>query len=513
MADQETRHFSSSSIHFKNCSTFAENFLRLYKKLLGQTAVYGLSSVLVRIFPFLIAPIVTKAFGPSASSPFVDWYSIAGVITVLLTHGMETSFFRFAQEENISKKTLVSTTAMSILTAGLLYLILGYVFRYQLAAAFETPDQVNFLVIFLFILSFDAFATIPSAVLRLEGKPVLYMLSKVIGSLVYFGLVYFFIRILKNAPDGILGLKYNPEIGVGYVFIANLVQSIVTLAIVGKEFVNFSLKAFDFQLWKKIMNYSWPVMVAGLAGVVNQTLDRQFLKYLLPESEARHQIGVYGAVYKIATFITVFRQAYQLGIEPYFFASFKDKNNHKTYTVLMDIFVICNCLIFLFLMVNLQWISELYLRNPLYYEGIEIIPWVMLGALFLGIYLNLSIWYKLSDKTRVGLYISLIGAAITIAINVFFIPKFGYWASAIAALVTFTSMMIISYLWGRAEYPIPYNTGKIALYLGITIGFSLISFYLFRTNYFIGNALLATFILLVIYKEKTIVNSIRNAKY
>lgn len=480
----------------------------MYKKLLGQTAVYGLSAVLVRIFPFLIAPIVTKAFGPAASSPFVDWYSIAGVITVLLTHGMETSFFRFAQEENISKKTLVSTTATSILTAGLLYLILGYVFRYHLAAAFETPDQVNFLIIFLFILSFDAFATIPSAVLRLEGKPVLYMLSKVIGSLVYFGLVVFFIKWLPKFPNGILGLKYNPEIGVGYVFIANLIQSIVTLAIVGKEFLNFSLKSFDFKLWKKIMNYSWPVMVAGLAGVVNQTLDRQFLKYLLPEADARHQIGVYGAVYKIATFITVFRQAYQLGIEPYFFSSFKDKNNHKTYTVLMDIFVICNCLIFLFLMVNLQWISEKYLRNPLYYEGIEIIPWVMLGALFLGIYLNLSIWYKLSDQTRVGLYISLIGAGITIVINFLFIPQYGYWASAIAALVTFSSMMVISYIWGRIQYPIPYNTSKILMYLGLTISFSLISFYFFRTNYIVGNLFLLIFVGFILLKEKAIVNRI-----
>lgn len=480
----------------------------MYKKLLGQTAVYGLSSVLIRIFPFIIAPIVTKAFGPSASSPFVDWYSIAGVITVLLTHGMETSFFRFAQEKEISKKTLVSTTALSIISIGLLYLILGYVFRQQLADAFQTPNQVNFLVIFLFILSFDAFATIPSAVLRLEGKPVLYMTSKVAGSLIYFFLVVFFIKWLPNMPNGFLGLKYNPEIGVGYVFIANLVQSIVTLAIVGREFVNFSFKSFDFQLWKRIMGYSWPVMIAGLAGVVNQTLDRQFLKYLLPEEEARHQIGVYGAVYKIATFITVFRQAYQLGIEPYFFSSFKDKNNHKTYAVLMDIFVICNCLIFMGLMVNLQWISERYLGNAKYYEGIEIIPFVMLGALFLGIYLNLSIWYKLSDQTRVGLYISLIGAAITIAINFIFIPEFGYWASSFAALITFTTMMVISYIWGRLWYPIPYNTQKVLLYLAISVSLSLVSFYYFRTNYIVGNLLFISFLAFVVYKEKAMINKI-----
>lgn len=474
----------------------------MYKKLLGQTAVYGLSSVLIRIFPFIVAPIVTSAFGPSASSPFVDWYSIAGVITVLLTHGMETSFFRFAQEKEISKKTLVSTTSLSIISIGLIYLILGFVFRQQLADAFQTPDQVNFLVIFLFILSFDAFATIPSAILRLEGKPILYMLSKVLGSAVYFLLVLFFIKWLPNMPNGFLGYKYDSEIGVGYVFIANLVQSIVTLAIVGKEFVNFSIKSFDFKLWKRIMNYSWPVMIAGLAGVVNQTLDRQFLKYLLPEDEARHQIGVYGGIYKIATFITVFRQAYQLGIEPYFFSSFKDKSNHKTYAVLMDVFVVCNCLIFMGLMVNLQWIAEGYLGNSDYYEGIEVIPFIMLGTLFLGIYLNLSIWYKLSDQTKVGLYISLIGAAITIAINFVYIPEYGYYASAFAALITFTSMMIISYVWGRIQYPIPYNTKKVILYLGASVLLSLISFYFFRTNYIVGNLLFALFVLLVIYNEQ-----------
>ncbi|MBS1572926.1 MAG: oligosaccharide flippase family protein [Bacteroidetes bacterium] len=480
----------------------------MYKKLFGQTAVYGLSSVLVRVFPFLIAPIVTRAFGPSASSPFVDWYSIAGVITVLLTHGMETSFFRFAQEDNIDKKTLVSTTSLSIISVGIVYLLLGYVFRQQLANAFETPNQVNFLVLFLFILSFDAFSTIPSAILRLEGRPTQYMLSKVVGSLVYFFLVVFFIKWLPKMPNGFLGLKYNPEIGVGYVFIANLVQSIVTLAIVGKEFVNFSFKKFDFQLWKRVMNYSWPVMIAGLAGVVNQTLDRQFLKYLLPENQARHQIGVYGAVYKIATFITVFRQAYQLGIEPYFFSSFKDKNNHKTYAVLMDVFVICNCLIYTGLMVNLQWISEKYLRNPLYYEGIEIIPMVMLGALFLGIYLNLSIWYKLSDRTRVGLYISVIGALITMAINFIFIPKYGYWASASAALITFTSMMVISYIWGQKVYPIHYHVKKIVSYLFLAISLSLVSFYFFRTNYIIGNLFLLVFLAFVIYKEQNIIKRI-----
>lgn len=480
----------------------------MFKKLLGQTAVYGVSSVLVRVFPFLINPIITRAFSPEQSAPFVDWYSVAGVITVLLTHGMETSFFRFSQEEGLSKATLVSTCSVSILSACMVYLVLGYTFREEVAYYFHTPDQVHFLILFLFILSIDAFATIPSAVLRLEGKPMRYMLSKVVGALVYFGLVVFFINVLPKLPSGFLGLKYSPEFGVGYVFVANLIQSIVSLLIVSKEFINFSFKAFDFHLWKRIMGYSWPVMVAGLAGIINQTLDRQFLKYLLPEKEANHQIGVYGAVYKVATFITVFRQAYQLGIEPYFFSSFKKDNSHKTYTILMDVFVICNCLIFIGLITNISWLSELYLRNPLYYEGIEVIPFLMLGAVFLGIYLNLSIWYKLSDQTIVGLYISLIGAAVSVVINGLFIPQYGYWASAVASLLTFFVMMIISYIWGKIKYPIPYNVSKIVLYIGLSAGLGFVSFYCFRGNIIIGNALFLLFLVFVFFKERNLLKKV-----
>lgn len=487
---------------------FAVKFKVLFKKLLGQTAIYGLSSVLIRVFPFLINPIVTRAFGPAESAPFVDWYSIAGVITVLLTHGMETSFFRFAQEKEISKNTLISTCSISILSACLVYLGLGYAFRQDIANYFQTPDQVHFLILFLLILSIDAFSTIPSAVLRLEGKPIRYMLSKVVGSSVYFGLVVFFINFLPKMPNGFLGMHYDTNIGVGYVFVANLIQSIITLLIVSKEFVNFSFKAFDFTLWKRIMNYSWPIMIAGLAGIVNQTLDRQFIKYLLPEKEANHQIGIYGAVYKIATFITVFRQAYQLGIEPYFFSSFKNENSHKTYTILMDIFVICNCIIFLGLMTNISWISALYLRNPLYYEGIEIIPYLMLGAVFLGIYLNLSIWYKLSDQTIVGLYISLIGAGITIAINLLFVPLYGYWASAVAALITFLAMMIISYIWGKIKYPIPYHTGKIISYIALSSGLGFVSFYYFRENFIIGNLFFLAFLMFVLFQERHLLKKI-----
>lgn len=249
-------------------------------------------------------------------------------------------------------------------------------------------------------------------------------------------------------------------------------------------------------------------MIAGLAGIVNQTMDRQFLKYLLPEDIANHQIGIYGAVYKIATFIVVFRQAYQLGIEPFLFSNFKDDDSKKNYTILMDIFVICNCLIFLGLMTNISWISDLYLNNPLYHEGIEIIPYLMLGAIFLGIYLNLSIWYKLSDQTIVGLYISVMGAFITILINYFLIPQYGYWASTFAALITFFCMMVISYIWGQIKYPIPYNIGKISLYLLCSSGLGGISFYYFRENYFISNLLFLAFLMLVFYKEKNLLRKI-----
>lgn len=474
----------------------------MYKKLLGQTAIYGLSTVIIRLFPFIISPIVTAKFGPTALAPFIDFYSVAGIIIVLLSHGMETTFFRFAEKEENTKK-LISTATLSVVFASLIFVVFSYLFRTDLAIAFKTPDQVNLLIMIVFVLGFDGLSTMPFVILRKTGRPKKYASIKIINGIINFLLVLFFLVVLPKFENiGFLGLKYNSNLGIGYVFIANLVASGVTFLLLFHELKSVSFKTFDWSLWKKMMSYSWPITIAGLAGVINETMDRQFLKYLLPDGTNTEQMAIYGAVCKIVTFLTLFRQAYLLGIEPFFFSHAKNENSGKSYAKLMDMFVVVNCIILLALCANLNWLAKLYLQNSAYNIGIPIVPIVLMAAVFLGIYLNMSVWYKLSDKTIFGAYLSVLGAAITIGINVYFIPKYGFWASTWATFFSYFSMMIVSYFLGQYYYPVPYHMKKILLYLGGSILFSVLSFYVFKGNIVIGNLLLIIYVAVIIYLEK-----------
>ncbi len=483
----------------------------LYKKLLGQTAIYGLSTVVIRLFPFIISPFVTNAFGPQSLAPFIDFYSVAGIIIVLLSHGMETTFFRFAEKTEDTKK-LISTSTLSVIAASLLFMFFCFIFREQLAIAFKTPDQVNLLTMMLFVLGLDGLSTMPFVILRKTGRPKKYALIKIINGIVNFLLVIFFIVILpKFGSQGIFGFSYDKTFGIGYVFVANLVASAVTFLLLFSEIKVVSIRSFDFDLWKKMMAYSWPITIAGLAGVINETMDRQFLKYLLPDGSNTEQMAIYGAVCKIVTFLTLFRQAYLLGIEPFFFSHAKNENSGKSYAKLMDMFVIVNCVILLALCANLNWLAKLYLSNPAYNEGIPIVPIVLIAAVFLGIYLNMSVWYKLSDKTIFGAYISVLGAAVTIVVNVVFIPEYGYWASSWGTFLSYFAMMMVSYFLGQYFYPVPYHLKKIVGYLSLSILFSVISFYVLDGNLIIGNLLLIVFLAIVAYFEKDTLKKLRNA--
>lgn len=481
----------------------------MYKKLLGQTAIYGLSTVIIRLFPFIISPFVTHAFGPKALAPFIDFYSVAGIIIVLLSHGMETTFFRFAEKEDDTKK-LISTATLSVVGASFLFMLFCFIFRQDLAIAFKTPDQVNLLTMMLFVLGLDGLSTMPFVILRKTGRPKKFAVIKIINGIINFLLVVFFIVILPRlGREGFLGLSYNPQFGIGYVFVANLVASAVTFLLLVQEIKSVSLGAFDWQLWKKMMAYSWPITIAGLAGVINETMDRQFLKYLLPEGTNTEQMAIYGAVCKIVTFLTLFRQAYLLGIEPFFFSHAKNENSGRSYAKLMDMFVIVNCVILLALCANLNWLARLYLSNPAYNEGIAIVPIVLIAAVFLGIYLNMSVWYKLSDKTIFGAYLSVLGAAVTIAVNFYFIPSYGYWASTWGTFLSYFSMMTASYFLGQYFYPVPYHMKKITAYLSLSILFSVLSYYVLDGNLIIGNLLLLVFLGIVVYLEKDTLKRLR----
>lgn len=470
---------------------------------MGQTALYGLTTVIIRLFPFIVTPILLKLFGPEAYAPYADFYSVAGVISVLLTHGMETTFFRFAIDEKNDKK-LVSTTFFSVFTATILFLAVVLLNRVYFANIFKTPEHVDLLTLITITLGLDAFCAIPFVILRKNEQPLKYAIIRIINAVVNFVLVVFFYKFLINAPNGILGLQYNPQFGIGYAFVANLIASAVTFVLLSKELLVARLKYFSWELWKRMMKYSWPITIAGLAGIINETFDRQFLKFLLPEGINQTQLGIYGGVTKIVTFVILFRQAYSLGIEPFFFSHSTNKNAKSTYVKLMDVFIAVNCLIVLFLSVNLNWISHYYIKNPAYYEGLPILPILFFASLFLGIYLNLSIWYKLTDRTIIGAYISFIGVALTIGINFYFIPKYGYWASTWATIASYFVMMVVSYIWGQIKYPIPYNTCSNINIILITIILSLFSYQYFNENYIVGNLIFIIFAFALITVQKII---------
>ena len=470
---------------------------------MGQTALYGLTTVIIRLFPFIVTPILLKLFGPEAYAPYADFYSVAGVISVLLTHGMETTFFRFAIDEKNDKK-LVSTTFFSVFTATILFLAVVLLNCVYFANIFKTPEHVDLLTLITITLGLDAFSAIPFVILRKNEQPLKYAIIRIINAVVNFVLVVFFYKFLINAPNGILGLQYNPQFGIGYAFVANLIASAVTFVLLSKELVVARLKYFSWELWKRMMKYSWPITIAGLAGIINETFDRQFLKFLLPEGINQTQLGIYGGVTKIVTFVILFRQAYSLGIEPFFFSHSTNKNAKSTYVKLMDVFIAVNCLIVLFLSVNLNWISHYYIKNPAYYEGLPILPILFFASLFLGIYLNLSIWYKLTDRTIIGAYISFIGVALTIGINFYFIPKYGYWASTWATIASYFVMMVVSYIWGQIKYPVPYNTYSNINIILITIILSLFSYQYFNENYIVGNLIFIIFAFVLITTQKII---------
>ncbi len=250
-----------------------------------------------------------------------------------------------------------------------------------------------------------------------------------------------------------------------------------------------------------MLRYAWPVMVAGIAFTINEVLDRILLTQLLPESIAATEVGKYGACYKLALFMTLFGTAFRMGVEPFFFSQAKAQNPKETYAQITYYFVLLGSVILLGVVVFIEMLAQLLIRNPVYQEALPIVPILLLGSFCLGIYYNLSVWYKITDRTRYGAYISSIGAIITLVVNVSFIPKIGYVASALATLAAYGGMMLLSYYWGRKHYPVPYNLRKIGLYFSLSVVFAILSFYVFNRDMMVGSVLLLLFLGLIYKRE------------
>lgn len=427
---------------------------------------------------------------------------------VILSYGMETSFFRFYNSEN-NKKDVIQTSTISVFWTSIGFLFLTLFFKNTLSGWINV--EVEFVTYAIWILVLDALVIIPFSKLRAEQRPIVYAVIKIGNVIINMALNVFFLMYLpsiaQNHPDSFIATFYFEDFQIGYIFLANLIASLVTFIVLSPNY--FKIKwQFNVQLWKKMMYYGFPILIAGIAFAVNEHLDKIILEHLLPKDIGKAEVGAYAACYKLGLFMVLFATAFRLGIEPFFFSHAKNENAKETYAVITKFFVIIGSLILLAVIVFADILKMIMIQDQSYWEAMKVVPLIILANFFLGIYNNLSVWYKLTDKTKIGAYISIIGAILTLVLNYLLIPKYSYMGSAIGTIVAYGTMMVISYILGNKYYPIPYDMKKISAYLGISIVFSAVYFYLFRENYYVGIPLLLLFTYFIYHNEKETINRI-----
>ncbi|UJH69007.1 lipopolysaccharide biosynthesis protein [Allomuricauda sp. SCSIO 65647] len=467
------------------------------KKLFKQTFIYGLATVLPRVISVLLLPLYTSVFENAAGyGEYINIYSWIAIFNVFLAYGMETAFFRFYHKHN-EKKDVVSTSLISLICSSLLFLLIALLFKNSLAEL--TSIKVEYIQFTALILVLDALAIIPFALLRANEKPMKYAVLKVINVTINLGFNVFFLLILPQLAieeNSFWTSIYRPNFEIAYIFISNIIASGSTLLMLCPTYFKVNYK-FDVVLWRQMLKYAAPVMVAGAAFTINEVVDKILLTLMATETEA----GKYGACYKLALFMTLYGTAFRLGVEPFFFSHANTSNPQKTYAQITNYFVILGSVILLAVVAFIEPLGKILIRNSTYWEALEIVPIILLASFCLGIYHNLSVWYKVTDRTKFGAYISSIGAILTLVINIGLIPKIGYMASALATLAAYGSMMCLSFYFGRKYYPIPYNFRKIVFYGSISILFSALSFYVFNRNLIVGALLLLVFLGLLFKME------------
>lgn len=443
------------------------------KKLAGQTLWYGVSSIAARFLFYLLTPYLTYKLSSTGYGDMSILYAAIPFLNVVFTYGLETAYFRFASKEEY-KKNIYSTAMSSIVCSTVLLTTILIISRSTLAHILRLENHPELITYAALIIGFDALSTLPFARLRHDQRPRKYAMVRVLTIVLQILVTYFLISVCpglaKENPNGLIATFYKPGYGVGYVIIANLCASFFALVLLYKELFSFEFK-FNKKLWLAMMVYSMPLIIAGFGGMINETFDRIMLTWLAPVNniaEAKTQVAIYSACYKLSILISLFIQAFRMGAEPFFFKQAEGLNPQKVYARVMKFFVITITIMFLVVAMYLD-IWKQFLRNELYWTGLKVVPVLLLANMFLGIYYNLSIWYKLTHKTISGAYITLIGAVITLGINFIFIPYFGYMACAWATFFCYGSMMVISYLWGQKAYHIPYAWKKLCAYMVIVV--------------------------------------------
>ncbi|SHL83361.1 Membrane protein involved in the export of O-antigen and teichoic acid [Chitinophaga jiangningensis] len=449
------------------------------KNLAGQTIFYGLSNIVSKLLNYFLTPFYLGILTAVSYGEMNTAYAYIPFANIVLTYGMETAFFRFAKKDN--ENLVLSTSMISLIfsTIGatiLLFLLQGPILNTHSAEMAGVAGHPSFYFYIVLIMAFDALTAIPYAQLRLENRPLKYAFIRIsnIVTNVFFNV--FFLYLCPKLYDA--GHHWLPDVmgggaTLGYVYLSNLLASGLTLLMFFPQIKGLKWQ-FDKTLWKEMITYSLPLIIVGMAGMVNETFDRAwFLPTFLPvdsEEKKKYLIGIYSANYKLSILINMFIQAFKLGAEPFFFKQAEsDSNPQKTYARIMKIFVVLLCCMFLFVSLYLN-IWKIFLRKPEYYEGLTIVPLLLMGYMFLGVYYNLTIWFKLTNNTKAGAIITLISAGMAILLNWWWIPIMGYFGAALATMVCYLAQMVICYLWGQKYYPVPYHLPKIITYMVSAIG-------------------------------------------
>lgn len=471
-----------------------------FKRLFGDTIIYGIGAILPRVITFLLNPLYIHYIDRASFAVFTSLYSWIAFVNIVLTFGFETAYFRFASEktsDNLNlEKTVFNTAFWFIMGIASVFLAIILLFSQPIATALDYGSHPEFLRWFAWIAFFDAICTLPFAWLRYHSKPVTYSVIRVVSILVQTVVVIALFRFISPEFSQSMGLTEQ----VSFPFFSNLLASGVTFLLllpILKQ-VKFT---FDRALFGKMIRYSYPVMWAGLAFMVNENFDKIYQYYTISKADA----GAYGGCYKLAVLMTLFVTAYRMGIEPFFFKQMKNANAKVTYAKVTEFFTLFASVVALGIIANISWLKRLFITDESYWVAIEIVPIIVIANLCFGIYYNLSTWYKVTDRTQIGMAMSWFGAGLTILLHVLFLEKYGFMVSAWVTLAVYFVMMVVSYGLGQKFYPIPYQTKKIGFFLGLLAVFSVMIVSVFHLNFWLSNLLLLVYIGMVGFSERNLV--------
>ncbi|MRJ10626.1 polysaccharide biosynthesis protein [Ornithobacterium rhinotracheale] len=452
----------------------------MYKRLISETVIYGIGAILPRLINFALTPYYIKELDTVEYAVFTNLYALISFVNIILTFGFETAFFRFAAEKNQKIKAL-STGSIFLFFNALIFLLICIIFDQNIANLLNFETHPEYIRWFGWIAFFDTICVIPFAWLRFNNRPIRYSAIRVTSSLANTLLVLCLFIVIPFEVSYSFGLRDK----VSFPFFSNLFGSFIAFLLLSPIIGKIKLRV-DFALFKRMISYAYPVMLAGLAFMVNENLDKAMQRFVISDAHA----GAYGGCYKLAVLMTLFVTAYRLGIEPFFFKQMEKADARNTYARVTEYFVIAASFAALALIANIDWLKELFIRDRAYWVAIDIVPIIVIANLFFGIYYNMSTWYKVTDRTQMGTLISWAGAGVTILLNLLLLPYFGFMVSAWATLLAYLVMMCLSYILGQKYYTIPYRMKKILLYLGLCIGFSFLGYVVFNANSWLNNLLL-----------------------